>query len=138
MGVCVYIVRAPRAANNDGSLVVEKEEELVLHRRSAHIAAKLVAPESILHVVAPVPCVKVAVAHELEEAAVPLIRAAPGGHGNYAARRKAINRAEVVRDQPEFLRSVWIGRGRVGAQVVVHVGDAVNHVVGAADAAAVG
>ena len=132
------VARGPRAANLDGSLVVEEEEELVLEGRSADIAAELVLPISVLFVVAPIPCVEISVAHEFEEAAVPLVGATPGGHGNHAARREAVNGAEVVGDQAKLLGGVGVGRGRVGAQVGVHIGDAVEHVECAADTAAIG
>jgi hypothetical protein len=83
-------------------------------------------------VVAPVSGVQVLVTQEFEEAAVPLVGAAPGGHRNHRASREAISSAEVGGDQAEFLYSIGVRRGRVGAQIGVHVGDAVKHVVGAA------
>src|SRR5208337_5207740 len=65
-GCCGRIARGPRSADYCRSLVVEEEEELVLDGRSADVAAVLVAPESILYVVAPIRRVKISVAHEFK------------------------------------------------------------------------
>ena len=82
--------------------------------------------------------VQVVVADEPEGAAVEAIGAALGGDADHRAGRKAVLGAEVVGDDLELLGGVGVREGRGQQVVVVHVGDAVEHIEGAALAAAGG
>ena len=76
MGVDVELFVASRAADKVGSLVVEEEEEVVLDGRAADLTAELVAPIDVgisAFRIDPVTRVEIAVAHELEKSAVPLV-----------------------------------------------------------------
>ena len=121
-------------AGADGarSLIVKKSEELVLDDGSSDIAAELMAFQRIQLTCVPVFGVQVLVAPEFEETAVNVVGAAARDHADHSAGSEAIDGAEVVGDETELLDGVRIGRGGVGGLVVVHVGDAVEHVVDAA------
>ena len=120
------------------SLVGAEEEEPVLDDRAADAAAKLVALEMVRHRREKVARVHRAVAQELEHRAVQLVRAGLGHDVDHGARRPAVLGAVVVGLDAELFERVRIGERIVDVRPGILIAGAVQKVVDAFAAGAVG
>ena len=109
-----------------GTLVGAEVEQLVFYDSTSPTAPELVALQLILCDCEELPCVQLAVPQKLKQRTMNIVGSGARNDVDDAARRVAVLRREVTREQAEFLDGVGVREGQAGVQIGVVVIGAVH------------